>query len=81
MVRAWVRAVTMDRGCRGCLATEDGTTLRPGLFFVLREWRGGLHLNATTAMGLGPVEAILTNEGKGQARGFGWTGPFPDCSG
>lgn len=32
------------------------------LFFVLREWRGGLHLNATTAMGLGPVEAILTNE-------------------
>jgi Helix-turn-helix family len=21
----------MDRGCRGCLATEDGTTLRPGL--------------------------------------------------
>jgi hypothetical protein len=51
------------------------------LFFVLREWRGGLHLNATTAMGLGPVEAILTNEGEGQARGFGWTGPFPDCSG
>ncbi|HET8914583.1 MAG TPA: hypothetical protein VFM91_02650, partial [Propionibacteriaceae bacterium] len=50
-------------------------------FFVLREWRGGLHLNATTAMGLGPVEAILTNEGEGQARGFGWTGPFPDCSG
>jgi hypothetical protein len=27
------------------------------------------------------VEAILTNEGEGQARGFGWTGPFPDCSG
>jgi hypothetical protein len=32
-------------------------------------------------MGLGPVEAILTTEGEGQARGFGWTGPFLDCSG
>lgn len=50
------------------------------LLFVLREWRGGLHLNATTAVGLKPLEAILTNEGEGQARFFGWSGEFPDCT-
>ncbi len=45
---------------------------------ILREWRGGLHLVATTAVGLSPLEAILTNEGPGQAKFFGWSEPFPD---
>ena len=36
---------------------------------------------ATTAVGLAPVEAILTNEGEGQAKFFGWSEPFPDCTG
>ena len=45
---------------------------------ILREWRGGNHLVATTAVGLSPLEAILTNEGPGQAKFFGWTEPFPD---
>jgi hypothetical protein len=45
---------------------------------ILREWRGGLHLVATTAAGLSPLEAILTNEGPGQAKFFGWSEPFPD---
>jgi hypothetical protein len=50
------------------------------LMQILREWRGGLHLVATTAVGLTPLEAILTNEGPGQARFFGWPEPFPDIS-
>lgn len=50
------------------------------LIHVLREWRGGLHLVATTAAGLSPLEAILTNEGEGQARFFGWQGDLPDCA-
>ncbi len=49
------------------------------LIHRLREWRGGLHLVATTGAGLSPLEAILTNEGEGQARFFGWTGDLPDC--
>jgi hypothetical protein len=48
------------------------------LMQILREWRGGLHLVATTAVGLSPLEAILTNEGPGQAKFFGWPEPFPD---
>jgi hypothetical protein len=50
------------------------------LIHVLREWRGGLHLVATTAAGLSPLEAILTNEGEAQARFFGWQGDLPDCT-
>jgi hypothetical protein len=50
------------------------------LMQILREWRGGLHLVATTAVGLSPLEAILTNEGAGQAKFFGWSEPFPDCA-
>jgi hypothetical protein len=48
------------------------------LMQILREWRGGIHLVATTAVGLSPLEAILTNEGPGQAKFFGWAEPFPD---
>jgi hypothetical protein len=50
------------------------------LMQILREWRGGLHLVSTTAAGLSPLEAILTNEGPGQAKFFGWSEPFPDCA-
>jgi len=48
------------------------------LMQILREWRGGVHLVATTAVGLSPLQAILTNEGPGQAKFLGWSGPFPD---
>jgi hypothetical protein len=50
------------------------------LVHVLREWRGALHLVATTAAGLRPLEAILTNEGEQQARFFGWRDELPDCA-
>jgi len=50
------------------------------LLQVLREWRGANHLIATSAAGLSGLEAILTNEGEGQARFFGWSEPFPDVS-
>ncbi|MEU8346072.1 hypothetical protein AB0C74_30610 [Spirillospora sp. NPDC048832] len=47
---------------------------------VLRELRGGMHLVATTAVGLTPLEAVLTNEGEGKAKFCGWQGGFPDCT-
>ena len=50
------------------------------LVHVLREWRGSVHLVATTAAGLGPLEAILPNEGPQQARFFGWRDELPDCA-
>ena len=53
---------------------------RPSSMQMLREWRGGLHLVATTARRPHPLEAILTNEGEGQAKFFGWSEPFPDVA-
>lgn len=50
------------------------------LVHVLREWRGAVHLVATTAAGLGPLEAILTNEGEQHARWAGWRDELPDVT-
>jgi hypothetical protein len=67
-------------GWRAAPRADDEAGRAAQLMQILREWRGGLHLIATTAAGLTPREAILTNEGEGQAKFFGWTEPFPDCS-
>lgn len=52
------------------------------LLHVTRELRGSVHIIATTASGLSPLESILTNEAGGVAMAnmFGWTEPFPDVS-
>lgn len=66
-------------GWRVAPLAESGPGRLLQLIHVLREWRGALHLVATTAAGLPPLEAILTNEGPNQARFFGWRGELPDC--
>jgi len=67
-------------GWRAAPRADDDAGRIAQLMQILREWRGGLHLVATTAAGLSPMEAILTNEGEGQAKFFGWSAPFPDCA-
>lgn len=67
-------------GWRAATRADDDAGRAAQLMQILREWRGGLHLVATTAAGLTPREAILTNEGEGQAKFFGWSEPFPDCA-
>ena len=67
-------------GWRGQVRADDGPARAAQLFQILREWRGAAHLAATTAVGLTPLEAILTNEGEGQAKFFGWAEPFVDAS-
>ena len=67
-------------GWRAAARADDDAGRTAQLMQILREWRGGIHLVATTAAGLTPQEAILTNEGEGQAKFFGWPGPFPDCA-
>jgi len=66
-------------GWRSAPRAEDPAGRAAQLMQILREWRGGVHLVATTAVGLSPIEAILTNEGEGQAKFFGWSEPFPDA--
>jgi hypothetical protein len=66
-------------GWRAAPRDDDPAGRAAQLLQILREWRGGIHLVATTAVGLSPLEAILTNEGPGQAKFFGWSEPFPQC--
>jgi len=70
-------------GWRAHERADDPAGLASQLCQILREWRGAVHLAATTAVGLGPLEAILANgrEGVPTAEFLGWAGPFPDCSG
>jgi hypothetical protein len=73
-------AIPLFAGWRDAPRSETTAGRAAQLMQMLREWRGGLHLVATTAMGLSPLEAILTNEGPGQAKFFGWPEPFPDVA-
>ncbi len=73
-------AIPLFVGWRAAPKSETPAGRAAQLMQMLREWRGGLHLVATTAVGLSPLEAILTNEGEGQAKFFGWSAPFPDVT-
>jgi hypothetical protein len=73
-------AIPLFVGWRQAPKSETTAGRAAQLMQMLREWRGGLHLVATTAVGLSPLEAILTNEGDGQAKFFGWSEPFPDVT-
>ena len=74
-------AIPLFVGWRDAARSATAAGRAAQLMQILREWRGGLHLVATTAVGLSPVEAILTNEGPGQAKFFGWSEPFADVTG
>lgn len=67
-------------GWRAAPLADGGPARALQLVHVLREWRGAVHLVATTAAGLDPLAAILTNEGEQQARFFGWRDELPDCT-
>ena len=71
-------AIPLFVGWRNATRCDTDAGRAAQLMQMLREWRGGLHLVSTTAAGLSPLEAILTNEGEGQAKFFGWAEPFPD---
>ena len=71
-------AIPLFVGWRDAPRSESAAGRAAQLMQILREWRGGIHLVATTAVGLSPLEAVLTNEGPGQAKFFGWPEPFPD---
>ena len=74
-------AIPLFAGWRDAARSATAAGRAAQLMQILREWRGGLHLVATTAVGLSPLEAILTNEGPGQAKLFGWSEPFADVTG
>lgn len=73
--------LTLFAGWRAQVRADDLPGRAAQHFQILREWRGAAHLVATTAVGLSPLEAILTGDGPDQAKFFGWNEPFPDWEG
>jgi hypothetical protein len=71
-------AIPLFVGWRAAPRADAAAGRAAQLMQILREWRGGIHLVSTTAVGLSPLEAILSNEGEGQAKFFGWSAPFPN---
>jgi len=51
------------------------------LMHLLRELRGGVHLMAVVATGLGPRGAVFASGGAALANQFGWAEPYDDLAG
>ncbi|WP_156296930.1 SCO6745 family protein [Mycobacterium paragordonae] len=65
-------------GWRTMSLADDAPARALQVMFVLRELRGGVHLNALTISGITPVEAHMLNKGHQYTTMFGWPEPFAD---
>lgn len=65
-------------GWRTMPLAEDSAARALQVMFILRELRGGLHVNALTLSGIAPVEAHMLNKGHQYTTMFGWPEPFAD---
>jgi hypothetical protein len=74
--------LSLFAGWRAEVRPDDAPARAYLLLHVMRELRGSVHIIATTASGLSPLESILTNGASGAAMAnmFGWSEPFPDVS-
>lgn len=70
-------ALPLFVGWRNQPRVDGGLGQLAQVVHVLREWRGGAHLVATTAAGLSPLEAILAKDGTDRASMFGWREEYP----
>jgi hypothetical protein len=74
-------AASLFAGIRALPRATDAPARAVHLAFALRELRMARHVVAVLAEGLSPLEAILTGGGgEGNAKLFGWEGPFPDVA-
>jgi len=77
-----VAGLPLYAGWRAVPLPHDPAARLAQLMHLLREHRGGLHLVAVVALGLTPLQAILSGKGgTGNATFFGWEEPFEDISG
>ncbi|MEV5826355.1 hypothetical protein AB0L25_12325 [Spirillospora sp. NPDC052242] len=67
-------------GWRAEATAAGGPARLMQLINVLREWRGAVHLCATTAAGLAPLDAVLAQGGPARARFVGWLDVADDAA-
>ena len=65
-------------GWRTMPLADDPPARALQVMHILRELRGGVHLNALTISDITPVEAHMLNKGHQYAAMFGWPEPFAD---
>jgi hypothetical protein len=65
-------------GWRAMPRASDDAARALQVLFVLRELRGGIHMDALALSGLTAVEAHMLNKGSEYCAFFGWAEPFAD---
>jgi hypothetical protein len=75
-----VTGLPLFAGWRAQLRPDDAPGRAALLMHVLRELRGGVHLVAVVATGLGPRAAVFASGGAERAKQLGWTEPYDDLA-
>ena len=76
-----IYALPLFAGWRNQPVPDDAQGRAFFLMHVLRELRGGVHLLAVVATGLGPRAAVFASGGADQTKLFGWPEPYDDLAG
>ncbi len=76
-----ITALPLFAGWRAQPRPDDAEGRAAFLMHVLRELRGGVHLLAVVATGLGPRAAVFASGGATIADQFGWAGPYDELAG
>ena len=76
-----IAGLPLFAGWRNQPVPDDAEGRAYFLMHVLRELRGGAHLSAVVATGLGPRAAVFASGGADMAKQFGWAEPFDDLAG
>lgn len=71
--------LTLFAGWRGEPLPDDVDGQVALLLHVLRELRGSVHIVAVVAVGMTPLEAVVSAGGAENATRFGWSDPLPDA--
>ncbi|MEQ1872327.1 MAG: evbL [Ilumatobacteraceae bacterium] len=75
-----ITGLPLFAGWRAQPRPEDAAGSAAFLMHVLRELRGGVHLVAVVATGLGPRAAVFASGGAERAKQLGWAEPYDDLA-
>jgi hypothetical protein len=76
-----ITGLPLFAGWRALPRPDDAAGRAALLMHVLRELRGGVHLMAVVATGLGARGAVFATGGQALADQFGWASPYDDLAG
>jgi hypothetical protein len=69
---------TLFAAWREVAVPADGPAALALTIQTMRELRGDCHVHACAAVGLTPIEAMISRDGAERAQQFGWPEPYPE---